>query len=287
MNLKDLTTKPITTEEEYKKNPDLKKEDIEILRQWVKSQSHLPSDITEKQLILFYHSCYYDFEATKSCINVYYKLRASTPEFFSCRRVDTPESKHSLKVLDFGCLPEKDPNGNQIIFHRLHEYESGKYVLDDGIRLLIMAFEACLYVEGTVPGYTILFDMKGVGLGHLMKIKISSLKKLLVYVQEGLPIRLKAIHVMNSTYLVSKIMMILKPFMKPELIELIHFHTDMEPVYEILTKKCLPKDYGGDLPPVSDIHEHYCCWMKSLQDYFEEQSIPKPEENKSSWSFFS
>lgn len=31
----------------------------------------------------------------------------------------------------------------------------------------------------------------------------------------------------------------------------------MEPVYEILTKRCLPKDYGGNLPSVSEIHGKY------------------------------
>ena len=42
MPLKDLEVKLSTTEEEYKKNPGLKKEDIEELRQWLKTQPELP-----------------------------------------------------------------------------------------------------------------------------------------------------------------------------------------------------------------------------------------------------
>lgn len=46
MNLKEINTKPITAEEEYLKNPELKKDDIKKLRQWFEKQSHLPDDIT-------------------------------------------------------------------------------------------------------------------------------------------------------------------------------------------------------------------------------------------------
>lgn len=40
--VKDMRTEPVTTEEEYSKNPGLSKDDITELRKWMKAQPHLP-----------------------------------------------------------------------------------------------------------------------------------------------------------------------------------------------------------------------------------------------------
>lgn len=41
--------------------------------------------VTEEKLFLFHHSCMCDLERTKACIEVYYSIRTTTPEFFSNR----------------------------------------------------------------------------------------------------------------------------------------------------------------------------------------------------------
>lgn len=38
----EMSTRPVTAEEEYERNPSLKKEDIADLRSWMRSQPHLP-----------------------------------------------------------------------------------------------------------------------------------------------------------------------------------------------------------------------------------------------------
>ncbi|XP_075231069.1 alpha-tocopherol transfer protein-like [Lycorma delicatula] len=278
--VENMRVTPITADEEYRKNPELKKEDIAELRQWMKTQPHLPQNVTDEQLILFYHSCYYDMEATKSCVEIYYTTRTNTPEFFSNRNLDLPETQQALKALYYGCIPVKDPNGYQIIFHKLQSSDASKYVFNDGVKLLSMAIDACLHVEGTVPGYVFLFDMKGVKLAHLTKLSVSSLKKFFLYLQEGMPVRLKAIHVMNTHSLVDKILLLLKPFMKKELIKMIHFHTGMETVYEALSVKCFPKDYSGEQQTVDELHENFINWMQNLKSYFQDEEKFRNDEKK-------
>jgi len=276
----DMSVRRVTAEEEYAKNPDLKKEEVDKLREWMSSQPHLPVP-TEEQLILFYHSCYYDMEAAKSCVEVYYTLRTNTPEFFSGRTIERPELKKALEVLRFGAVPVKDPNGYQIIFHGLQQYESSKYVFVDGVKLLTMAIDACLFTEGTVPGYIFLFDMKGVRLSHLTRLSVTYLKKFFTYIQEGMPMRLKAIHVVNTMPIIDKIMFMIKPFMKKELLSLIHFHYgDNETVYKDLPKSCLPKDLGGDLEDTFKMHDRYIQWMGSLLEIFEDEERYRADEKK-------
>lgn len=41
--------------------------------------------ISDDQLTIFHHSCFYDIEKTKSCIQAYFKIRRNKPELFSGR----------------------------------------------------------------------------------------------------------------------------------------------------------------------------------------------------------
>lgn len=54
---------------------------------------------SEEMLILFYHSCFFDMEQTRICIEIYYTLKTETPEFFANRDVFRPELVNALNVL--------------------------------------------------------------------------------------------------------------------------------------------------------------------------------------------
>lgn len=88
-----------------------------------------------------------------------------------------------LLCREYGVFPVRDPNGYQIIFHRLKIFDASKYVFTDGVKLLSMAIDAALHVEGTAPGYIFLFDMRGVKLTHLTRLSLSALRKFFLYVQ--------------------------------------------------------------------------------------------------------
>lgn len=100
--------------------------------------------------------------------------------FFVALSID---NKRVRVCRDYGCLPTRNPDGYQIIYHKLRLFEANKYVFNDGVRLLVMAVDACAKVDGTCPGYIFLFDMRGVRLGHLTRLSISSLRKFFTFIQ--------------------------------------------------------------------------------------------------------
>lgn len=59
------------------------------------------------------------------------------------------------------------------------------------------------------------------GLMHMTKIKISPIRKYIQFLQEGFPLKLREIHILNAPYFVDKVMEIVKIFMKSELLKLV------------------------------------------------------------------
>ncbi|XP_024870210.1 alpha-tocopherol transfer protein-like isoform X1 [Temnothorax curvispinosus] len=259
-----------TIDDSRKEYPEITDELLEDLQKWAKERG-LPR-IPDEQLALFAHSCYFDVEATKRCMNVYYRMRATVPEFFSDRDPSLDYLQRSLKALEFVMLPKPDKNGNRIIFHRLADSRPSKYVFNDGVKLLMMSVDASLYRNGCSAGYIFLFDMAGVRLGHLTRLSINSIRKFFEYLQEGMPVRLKAMHVLNAVWFMDKVLALIRPFMKRELYEMLHLYTgDVSDVYPHVPPECLPKDFGGELDCVANLHKAHCMKLDQLQKYFREE----------------
>ncbi|KAK2576278.1 hypothetical protein KPH14_005644 [Odynerus spinipes] len=262
-----------TIEDSKKEYPELTDELLAKLEEWTKERGLC--GIPQEQLAIFAQSCYFESDAILRCMDTYYRMRTTVPEFFSNRDSRLEYLQHSLKMLEFVALPVPDPNGNRIIFHRLADTKSSQYMLNDSIKLLLMTVDANLYTEGCSPGYIFLFDMSGVNMGHLTRVSINSIRKFFEYIQEGMPVRLKGIHVLNVVWFMDKVLAIIKPFMKSELLEMLHLYTgDVSEIYEHIPPRCLPKDFGGELDYVRVLHEANSRKLEQLKDYFlEEQTI--------------
>lgn len=80
-----MASKPfVSLDEEFKRNPELKKADLQSLRDWYEKQPHLPK-ISDAELALFLHSNYYRLEPTKNTLETFYTIRSHVPEFFANR----------------------------------------------------------------------------------------------------------------------------------------------------------------------------------------------------------
>lgn len=141
---------------------------------------------------------------------------------------------------DYFYLP-KTPEGFSIVFHRLSSSKPSHYHFDEAIKTFFMSIgkiptrkikvikltirhlflDSCLQAHGPSPGIIFLFDMKGVSIGHLTRIRISSIKKFFHYLQEGLPAKLQAIHVLNVVSFFDKILSLIKPFMKADIFKMV------------------------------------------------------------------
>lgn len=101
-----------------------------------------------------------------------------------------------------------DPNPNNFDY-----LECTKYVL--------MTCEVQSVIQGTSEGLIVILDAAGLTFGHLAGLNLMGLKKILFYIQEAAPVRLKALHILNTMPIVDTLVNLIKPFMKKELMNLV------------------------------------------------------------------
>ncbi|XP_018328062.1 alpha-tocopherol transfer protein-like [Agrilus planipennis] len=270
----------VTVAEEYKKNKELTKEDIRRVEEWLEKQPHLPK-MEELEIILFLHSCSYSVEFTKTTIDTYFTMKTHAPEFFTNRSPDLPSVKQLLNVGLYVTLPKPTPEGYRVLFAKLMDSDPDNYIFSDACKGFDMSTMLHLIQEGTDNGQIILFDMKGLTFGHVTKLGIVTMKKMLYYLQDALPVRLKGLHFINVVPFMDKIMALMRPFMRKELLSVFHLHTNgMESLYNFVPQECLPKDYGGTAASLTELHEQVKKNINENANYFVEDEKRNADESR-------
>ncbi|XP_018371129.1 PREDICTED: alpha-tocopherol transfer protein-like [Trachymyrmex cornetzi] len=246
--------KGITLEEEMKKNPQLKLSDIQSLREWCKKQPHLPK-IEDNFLALFLHRNCYQMEPTKNTIESYYTTRTHLPEIF-CNRNPLEEKglQQIFKVVAFLPLNGLTKDGYSMVFSTLLDSDPSFFDSNNCGKYSMMLCDIHLLTNGTNDGYIFIVDVSKLSFGHVMRMNPLAMKKCLYYFQEAIPIRLKAIHILNATPAMELCINIAKPFMKNELIDIIRFHS-LESISEYIPVDALPNEIGGKAGSVHKLAE--------------------------------
>jgi hypothetical protein len=114
--------------------------------------------------------------------------------------------------------------------------------------------------DGDVP----IFDMSGFSYRHLTKLSFSTLRCYMKFTQEAFPVRLKQIHLINVSPVLSKVLTILRPFMKTSVREMLNFHApNSTTLFEDIPQELLPLEYGGQAGSMTDIKRNFIKRIES------------------------
>jgi hypothetical protein len=142
------------------------------------------------------------------------------------------------------------PKGNSLIYHCLSNNKASNYIFDEACKTFFMTIGKaytynvwCRHTltcawggENLIPlywfldlllckqgptsgGLIIIFDMKNVGYRHLLQTSVGTLKAFFNYLQNALPAKLEAIHILNCTSIFDLVLAMIKPFLKSDIIQ--------------------------------------------------------------------
>lgn len=204
----------------------------------------------------------------------FYTIKRSTPEFFANRDVQSEEIQQCLENQEYFYLPVTSDN-QSLIFHKVTNTDAKSYHFDNAAKTMMMTTENCLYSDGPRAGVIYLFDLKDIGLSFLLRPSISSIRKGIKFLEEGSPINITAVHILNVVPFMHLIIRMVRPFCMSDLINRVHtyktFKTpqDLEEFHKnVIHKSNLPSDYGGDLEATKYLHQKHCEQLMSMRDYF-------------------
>ncbi|XP_022910680.2 alpha-tocopherol transfer protein-like [Onthophagus taurus] len=273
-----MSNKKVTTlDDEFKKNPELKREDIDIISKWVHQQSHLPK-ISDLKIAFFLHSCYYKLEPTKSCIENYYTIKTRCPEVFKNRRFK--EIKPNCEIMVQYVLPFKTQEGYSILFVKLIDKNPEKFVHLTCLKGLDATISIHFHRNGTSEGHVLIVDTDNCTMGHFLKLNLLISQKYIYYLQQALHIRIKGIHLLGSNVLVQRIITTFKPFLSSEIFRLVQIHKSLDELNVFVPKDVLPKEYGGKSPSLFEMRDESLKLFEEYDDFLARDDLEINDESK-------
>lgn len=143
--------------------------------------------------------------------------------------------------------------------------------LDEFFKAAVLLLEAALYEEETqINGVAVIFDMAGLSLQQAWQFTPSFAKRLVDWLQDAIPLRIKAIHIINQPKIFSMVFALFKPFLREKLRQRIIFHgNDRDSLFKHISPDCLPTLYDGNrTEPLVDSY-HWFRILKMMEKHYE------------------
>lgn len=174
-------------------------------------------------------------------------------------------------------LKDRDHKGRRVlIVHCGAIWDPSKVTTDQIFRMFYLIHEAALLEEETqIKGVVVIMDYDGLGMKQVKSLTPSFSLKLLGFIQDAMPLRLKEVHMVKQPFVFNMVWQVFKPFIKEKLKTRIHFHgSKMPSLHKFIPPTHLPGDYDGLLPaidysgkewyPVLDSHVDHIKMMNTF-----------------------
>ncbi|KAK5646326.1 hypothetical protein RI129_004790 [Pyrocoelia pectoralis] len=237
---------------ELRETPEVVKESIAELRELLKNDPTIYFADDDEFLIMFLRPCKFYAKSAHALM----KRIADFKEKYKNQLTDLMPSDEKEAFTNYtvcNILKDRDHKGRRVMVVNVGgSWDPSKVTADQLFRIFYLIHEAAmLEPESQVRGVVVMMDFNGLGHRQALAFNPAFSMKLLGFIQDAMPLRLKEVHIVKQPYIFNIIWNIFKPFVKEKLKGRLFFHgSKMPSLHKYLAPSHLPKDYGGELPEI-------------------------------------
>lgn len=206
--------------EQLHEEPDALRENLDIFKEWIKKSAHLRTRTDDQFLIAFLRGCKYSLEMSKKKLDMFYTLRTHIPEMISDR---DPLNEKLQQIIKLGVglpLPNTEsPGSPRIMLIRPGIYDANQFTIQEVMKVSTMVNDILMVEDDNtvVAGQIGIIDLQNVTIAHFIQMQPAFIKKMTMMWQDGLPIRQKGVHYINTPSTFEKIFNIFRSFMNEKM----------------------------------------------------------------------
>ncbi|KAI5737755.1 hypothetical protein M8J76_016467 [Diaphorina citri] len=218
---------------ELRELPEIVKPAIDELRALLKEDEEMTCPHqNDAWLVRFLRPTKFYPESAYKLIKNYYAFKLKHNDIYKDLKPSNEQNVFDHNVLYV--LPRRDHKGRRILVLELGKnWKHKKVCLDEVFKGAVLFLEAAMMEPSSqVAGAQVIFDMDGLSLQQAWQFTPTFAKRIVDWLQDSIPLRVKGIHVVNQ----------------PTIFNMIFFHsTDRDSLHKYLNPECLPEHYKGTL----------------------------------------
>ncbi|XP_066978643.1 alpha-tocopherol transfer protein-like isoform X7 [Macrobrachium rosenbergii] len=269
--------------DELNEDPERRAADIQHIRDWLKKQPHIKARTDDWTILRFLRGCKFSLEKTKQKIDMFYTCKSMCPEWYTNR---DPQDKRLRAILEMGIflpLPRIEPTQPLIVLGRPAIRDPYSSDMNDAAKVILLICDLLLEEDeaAVVTGIGVLMDSGTMTLAHASQLSPTIIKKAVIIMQEGYPMRPKGLNYINTPAAFDTVFNIFKSFMKEKMKKRIHIHgSDLESLYKEVPRECLPVEYGGTNGTIEEIKDYWLKRVDARRDWLLEDEKYGVDESK-------
>nr|XP_018913535.1 PREDICTED: alpha-tocopherol transfer protein-like [Bemisia tabaci] len=257
------------------------RQDVQILKHWLRQQPHLPVDIdgTRLERLLFY--CKNSLERSKQKLEQYFSLKSAAPEVFLNRDATDPLLYEQNKIVFNNPLPRLTEDNNRVCLLKVVDPSRLKELdVEAWMKRTFMCYDLRMTYEHSANDLY-LDDLENCDASFLKYVTPTLLSKIVSYGNMAYPYRIKQVVIYKPPKVLEAFINICKTLVNKKLASRVVTVSNNEELHKYISKSCLPKEYGGDEErSLDEIRDAIDKELMKNKAWFDAEEKNKSDESK-------
>ncbi|KAJ8958038.1 hypothetical protein NQ318_002044 [Aromia moschata] len=251
-----------------------------LLITWIECQPHFPKNYDKYFVRSFLRNSKHILERAKRKLEHHFIVRNLYPEYFTNRSPRSKDLAKAADTVDVLVNTKLTDTGRRLIFCKLEDPDPSNFDVPAAFKWFFMLYDFLLTDPNPVAGEVAIIDGEHFNPNHLVKFVSPALKPLITILREAYVLRLKQIHIVNSTPFLDKLWMVIKPLLHTKVRNSIITHDTHKSLVDYFGADVLPSNYGGKCKSLREMMNDWKTILNDNEKWFiEQESVKITEKN--------